>query len=39
MEKGTLSFMKTPLNYILPAYIHLFNPLFINDVTLFSVFT
>lgn len=39
METGSLIFLKTPSNFLLPGYIHLYNPLKMNDVTLYAIMT
>lgn len=39
METGSLIFLKTPSNFLLPGYIHLYNPLKMDDVTLYAIIT
>ncbi|CAD8095931.1 unnamed protein product [Paramecium sonneborni] len=39
MQVGQLIFLKTPKNFILPSNIHLYNPLKMDDITLYAVLT
>ncbi|CAD8096302.1 unnamed protein product [Paramecium sonneborni] len=39
MQVGSLIFLKTPKNFILPGYIHLYNPLRMDDITLYAILT
>ncbi|CAD8180979.1 unnamed protein product [Paramecium pentaurelia] len=39
MQTGSLIFLKTPKNFILPGYLHLYNPLRMDDITLYAIIT
>ncbi|CAK59033.1 unnamed protein product (macronuclear) [Paramecium tetraurelia] len=39
MQTGSLIFLKTPKNFIQPGYLHLYNPLKMDDITLYAIIT
>lgn len=37
LKIGKISFLLDPQNFIVPIYVHLYNPSFNNDFTLYSI--